>query len=443
MVTIVGTDTADIVVGGSGDDLLYGYAGDDQLSGGQGMDVFDGGAGADLIDGGIGFDTLVFWSATAGVAMSLVTGGTGGDAAGDVYVSIENIYGTAFDDSLEGNDLPNTILAGAGDDVIRGLGGNDWLSGGAGNDTFYPGEGNDTLYGGTGIDTVRYDDSPVGVVVGPGGDVLGDIEVIIGSTFADHLTGTSGAEEIDAGGGDDELKGGGGNDTLDGGEGNDQAFFAGSRSDYLITFDTATDTYTVADLRAGSPDGADQVCNVETVIFSDGVVPASSLLESPPDGPVVGDDGDNALTGTFFGDELQGLGSNDTLSGLGGADTLEGGAGDDTLDGGMGSDTASYASADAAVSVSLAIAGPQATGSAGIDTLLAIENLTGSSFDDALTGAAGDNVLDVLDGGDGFDLVSYETITEAIPIIDFVVIDLNEPFGSDAFGDSLVNIEGV
>jgi Ca2+-binding RTX toxin-like protein len=225
-------------------------------------------------------------------------------------------------------------------------------------DTFYPGEGNNRVFGGAGIDYVRYDDSPVGVVVGPGGDLLQDIEVIIGSSFADRLTGTNGAEEFDGGGGDDDLTGGGGNDTLDGGEGNDRAFFAGSRSDYLIAFDAATDTYTITDLRAGSPEGTDLVRNVETVVFADGVVPASSLLESPPDGPVVGDDGDNALTGTFFGDELKGLGGNDTLSGSGGADILDGGAGDDTLDGAAGIDTASYASADAAVSVSLAITDP-------------------------------------------------------------------------------------
>jgi Ca2+-binding RTX toxin-like protein len=475
--TLQGTENADVLVGGSASEVLLGLGGDDQLFGGQGGDdVLDGGAGADLIDGGIGFDTLVFWSATAGVALSLVTGGTGGDAAGDVYVSIENIYGTAFDDFLEGNDLPNTILGGGGDNVIRGLGGDDWLGGGAGSDTFYPGEGNDRVFGGAGIDYVRYDDSPVGVVVGPGGDLLQDIEVIIGSSFADRLTGTSGAEEIDAWGGDDVLTGGGGNDTLDGGDGNDQAFFAGSRSDYLITFDAATDTYTITDLRAGSPDGTDQLRNVETVVFADGIVPSTSLLESPPDGPVVGDDGDNALMGTFFGDELKGLGGNDTLSGSGGADTLDGGAGDDTLDGAAGTDTASYASADAAVAVSLAIAGPQATGGAGIDTLLAMENLTGSAFDDILSGDAGANVLsglagndrlvggdgndtlrggdgddiliggagaDVLDGGGGFDLVSYETITETVPLIDFVVIDLNGPFWSDSAGDSLLSIEGV
>ena len=121
--------------------------------------MLDGGAGADLIDGGIGFDTLVFWTATAGVALSLVTGGTGGDAESDVYISIENIYGTPFDDFLEGNDLPNTILPGGGDyNVIRGLGGADHLYGSAGSETFYGGEGNDWISGGGGIDYARYDD---------------------------------------------------------------------------------------------------------------------------------------------------------------------------------------------------------------------------------------------------------------------------------------------
>ena len=103
----------------------------------------DGGAGADLIDGGIGFDILVFWSATAGVALSLVTGGTAATPR-VMYASVENIIGTVFNDFLEGNDLPNTIWAGAAYNVIRGLGGDDWLGGG-GSDTFYPGEGNNRV----------------------------------------------------------------------------------------------------------------------------------------------------------------------------------------------------------------------------------------------------------------------------------------------------------
>lgn len=80
--------------------------------------------------------------------------------------------------------------------------------------------------------------------------------------------------------------------------------------------------------------------------------------------------------------------------------TLLSGTGTDVLDGAVGSDTASYLRINGAVQVSLDVAGPQATGSAGTDTLLNIENLTGSNFDDRLTGNAGANLLD---GGTGND----------------------------------------
>jgi Ca2+-binding RTX toxin-like protein len=425
MATIEGTDDADILAGGSDRDLLYGRGGDDQLLGGGGGDTFEGGAGADLIVGGLGTDTLVFWTATAGVALSLVTGGTGGDAAGDVYISIDHIYGTPFADVLEGNDLPNMILPGGGDDVIHGLGGNDYLLGAAGNQTFYPGEGIDRISGGAGIDTIRYDDSLVGVVVGmDGGDVLeGGIEIIIGSQFADRLAGVSDAEEIGGGGGDDELMGRGGDDSLDGGEGSDRAVFSGSRREYLISFDAARDAFIVTDLREGSPEGTDVVRNVETFVFSDGEIPAGSVLQDPPDGPVVGDDGDNAQTGTWFNDEMLGLGGNDTLTAGGGDDVLDGGTGDDTLTG------------DSGANVLTGLAGDdRLDGAAGDDTLL------GGDGDDILIGGAG---RDVLDGGEGFDFVSYETISGPAPIVDFVVINLAEPMWSDTLGDTFVSIEGV
>ena len=50
---------------------------------------------------------------------------------------------------------------------------------------------------------------------------------------------------------------------------------------------------------------------------------------------------------------------------------------------------------------------------------------------------------DVLDGGAGFDLVSYESMTEPLPILDFVIIDLNSPVWSDSLGDTFIGIEGV
>src|SRR5215831_733853 len=483
---LTGSDNADDLFGGAGSDNIAGNAGDDRLFGEQGYDNLSGGAGndslfggpdndsleggpgADLLDGGDGIDEVTYRTAPSGVTASLASGGTGGDAAGDVYVSIENMWGSNFDDVLEGDNQANTIYGQGGDDVIRGGGGNDQLFGSIGNDTFYGGAGADQIDGGSGIDFVRYDDATAGVTVGfasaagsndGAGDSLLNIEGIIGSAFADKLGGTGLAEDLQGGGGDDLLQGRGGNDTLDGGDGVDQAVYSGSRGEYFVTFDAATGSYIVKDLRQGSPDGTDQVRNVETFVFADGAISAGSVLDGNP-GPIIGDDGDNTLTGTPIADVIRGLGGNDTLSGLAGEDVLEGGDGNDVLDGGTGIDTASYASATQGVTVSLAVTGPQDTGGAGIDTLVSIENLTGSAFDDTLIGDAGDNALsggggddilisgagaDAFDGGDGFDLVSYETDTLVVPLLNITPIDFSGDGGGagDVTGDTFVNIEGV
>ena len=97
---------------------------------------------------------------------------------------------------------------------------------------------------------------------------------------------------------------------------------------------------------------------------------------------------------------------NDSIAGTSGDDTLSGGAGNDTLDGVAGLDTVTYADAVSAVKVSLVLAVRQHTGGGGADHLLNIENLTGSSFNDTLTGDAGANRLD---GGGGNDSLTGGT----------------------------------
>lgn len=116
------------------------------------------------------------------------------------------------------------------------------------------------------------------------------------------------------------------------------------------------------------------------------------------------------LAGTDGRDTLSGLGGDDTLTGGLGDDVLIGGEGDDRLDGGAGTDLATYFGATSGVTVSLAIAGEQDTGQ-GRDTLIRIENLTGSMFADTLIGDERANRIttyggaDVVDGGDGNDVI--------------------------------------
>lgn len=113
--------------------------------------------------------------------------------------------------------------------------------------------------------------------------------------------------------------------------------------------------------------------------------------------------------GNSGSDTLSGGLGPDNLNGGAGNDTLAGGPGHDTLNGGSGNDTADYSSAGGNVQVNLATTAAQNTGAAGIDTLLAVENLVGSNFADTLTGNGLANVLnggagkDVLNGADGND----------------------------------------
>jgi len=115
------------------------------------------------------------------------------------------------------------------------------------------------------------------------------------------------------------------------------------------------------------------------------------------------DQGVTALNGTNGDDQIFGFAGNDELNGLDGNDTLDGGSGDDILNGGNGTDTASFESATERVIVGLGNSGNGfATNDAGTenDTLLGIENLTGSAFNDSLNGNDSNNVLI---GGDGHD----------------------------------------
>ncbi|SDG20179.1 intein N-terminal splicing region, partial [Rhodobacter capsulatus] len=100
---IVGNDGSDALSGDDGNDTLDGQSGNDTLAGGNGNDILLGGAGADRLDGGAGIDRAQYSNATAAVRADLqdATVNTG-EASGDVYVAIENLHGSKYNDDLRG-----------------------------------------------------------------------------------------------------------------------------------------------------------------------------------------------------------------------------------------------------------------------------------------------------------------------------------------------------
>ncbi len=124
---LVGDGQANYIAALGGDDYAAGEAGNDTILGGEGNDQFWGGTGADSLDGGNGYDIARYDFAASGVVARLDGGANAGEAAGDTYVSIEALYGSAFGDYLIGNSAGNVLAGLDGADLLYGLAGNDIL----------------------------------------------------------------------------------------------------------------------------------------------------------------------------------------------------------------------------------------------------------------------------------------------------------------------------
>lgn len=154
-----GTLGDNVIRGERNVDYIFGRRGNDTLDGGIGDDVLFGGAGADLLLGGANRDRAQYSESLTAVRADLANPGTNtGEAAGDIYDSIEDLAGGRFDDALFGDEGANRLFGREGADVLRGRQGNDYLNGGAHADTLYGGEGNDVLRGGQHSDTFVFND---------------------------------------------------------------------------------------------------------------------------------------------------------------------------------------------------------------------------------------------------------------------------------------------
>ena len=221
----------------SEDDTFYGTQAADTVGGGKGRDVFVEGdaGGADKLDGGEGRDSVDYLASDPSqrVVVDLAdSSGNGGLAAGDILISIENVFGSVGDDRLRGTDGANTLRGEDGDDVLSGRDGNDKLQGGTGDDQLKGGWGADDLDGGDGMDKAIYLSERMGALIDmadPGsstgqaaGDTFIDVEIIVASKLDDILRGDDGDNRLKAGSGNDALRGRAGNDVLFGGDGDDR-----------------------------------------------------------------------------------------------------------------------------------------------------------------------------------------------------------------------------
>jgi Ca2+-binding RTX toxin-like protein len=368
------------LIGGYGDDILLGGEGADILKGHDGRsgatlnptslytdnDWLDGGAGNDLLRGDFGNDTLI-----GGTGNDTMEGGTGNDtydvdSASDVVS--ETVAGT--------NGGVDTVLSWLtaytlGSNVENGriLGTSAAnLTGNSLSNVLYAGTGNNVLDGVSGVDTVSYAYATGGVQVslalstaqvtgGSGSDTLIGIENLTGSAYADSLTGNAAANVLD---------GGSGIDTMIGGDG--------------------SDTYYVRDV-------GDSVSETNANLATGGADTVSSTLSTYTLGA-------NVENGRILATGIANLTANSLNN------VLYAGVGDNVLNGSTGTDTVSYAygvTGTTGVTVNLSSTTAQATGGSGIDTLISIENLAGSNFNDSLTG---NSAVNVLDGGTGIDTMT-------------------------------------
>lgn len=396
---IFGSNFADSFFGSSTNDYLDGGPGNDILSGRGGNDVLVGGLGADAFDGGFGVDFASYLDALEGVALSLLTGGTGGEAAGDTFTDVENVEGTDFNDTLEGDNFANFLRGLNGNNTLRGLGGNDTVDGAKGDDLLDGGDGNDLLRADyDGQATVVTSD---GVTPGTG----------LPEGGKDTMFGGAGNDTLDAGAGDDVLNGGADDDLLFGGKGNDQ--LNGDDGNDLLDGGDGTDA-----LAGGA--GNDQI---------DGGLHNDTANGGAGNDTVLGNEGDDMLHGAFGFDRLEGGNGNDLLEvgDLRGAvqdlervDHLFGGAGFDTISADFSTQTVSIAIiagqthnlvfADGTEAHDFENVHDLATGSA--DDLLRLNTASDDGFGNYLLTGAGNDVVysglgvDYVDLGPGDDFVN-------------------------------------
>jgi Ca2+-binding RTX toxin-like protein len=390
---VIGTGAADIFYGETGNDTIDGGGDSDQISGGDGLNLLKGGSGDDIfhstgmdtVDGGVGNDTWYGDYGAFKIPLAFSYDGAsrvgflpgGGTLAG---VEVMNFTGGAGDDSVTLSNFSPQVASS--------------FVGGAGHDTFAA-----TF---SGFSPIIIDTDLAG---GLGGLVNGKISfrgfevanIVLGQTGQGATVYTSALMTAN------KL-------TIDGGAKNYNDISIHFNTSDSINFDVSNNT------------SITNVPGLATLNFRSYILDLTASGSSH----VIGGSGGDSITGGLGDDTLEGGGGNDTLLGGAGHNLLIGGGGDDSLasgdatstfNGGAGIDTVDFSARSAAVHIDLgAPPGP------GGDTLINVEQIIGSSWNDTVTGDAAANTLmggagdDVLDGAGSVDTASYASATSAVVV---------------------------
>ena len=433
--TITGTALADTIAGGGGNDTINGLdgndslnggIGDDTVSGGNGDDTLIGGLGNDSLDGGAGVDLASYVSATSAVIVNLATGTASGGAGTDTLTGIENVSGSAYNDTLTGD---------GGNNVFRGGSGVDSIYGGGGNDSFYSGSGGES----GGAPDIIKNQTTANSSQATAVSLDGGFDVMTRTDVSDS-SGTPHATVTATGSGNLEW----------------YSFTAASGSSITIDIDNASFDSVVRildsagnvlaendDGTAGTGDGGNQTDSALTFVtpangiyyvqVSKWVSGSTTLVVDPvPAGGTytlhVSVTGHSIVPVINTGSSLFGEAGDDSFYQGYTTDTANTGSGNDTIDGGTGTDTAFYNAASTAYTITTTNGVTTVTsndGSTGVDTLTNVEQLqftdrvivlsappttvNGTASSETLQGTGGDDTMfglggdDILYGYDGND----------------------------------------
>ncbi len=421
----VGYDGSDTITANGGNDGLDGGGGDDVLSGGAGEDYFAPGSGHDVVHGGTEWDFLDYadngydgaGSISQGISATFTAEGEGdvidGWGDSDTFTGIEHLNGTHLDDTFTGSAGREYLTGAEGSDTFTGGGGRDFLDGGAGDDMIDGGADDDDIVGGAGDDVLdggdgnsdelRYDleGGSSGVTVDLSAeaatdsfgstDTITSFERVYGTNFDDVIT----ADEYDR----NRIWGLGGNDILDGGDGDSDELRYNRDYDYGGTWGVTVDL--------GANTATDGFSDTDTIYGFERVV------------------------GTRYDDDITGDDNSNIFRGEDGADTIDGAGGWDTI---------SYSGEDGSGGVTVDLLNEFATDSYGsVDTLINIEDVDGTDYNDVFIGNDYDNFFTGRDGADSytgnataFTQISYEDEDGGAGID----VDLAGGTGTDTYGNT-------